>query len=104
MVLETLKDIYGTRRKVSMEVKRPEKVANLLLAEKLGVTAQECSMEVDKEKKVLTVTFDKHKLQVPQIMNAVMEQTEVQDVKIQETELAEIVKQIYNHGFAGQEA
>lgn len=102
--LETLKDIYGTRRKVSMEVKRPEKVANLLLAEKLGVTAQECSMEVDKEKKVLTVTFDKHKLQVPQIMNAVMEQTEVQDVKIQETELAEIVKQIYNHGFAGQEA
>ena len=102
--LETLKDIYGTRRKVSMEVKRPEKVANLLLAEKLGVTAQECSMEVDKEKKLLTVTFDKHKLQVPQIMNAVMEQTEVQDVKIQETELAEIVKQIYNHGFAGQEA
>ncbi|MBQ8232978.1 MAG: ATP-binding cassette domain-containing protein [Lachnospiraceae bacterium] len=102
--LEALKDTYGTKRKVSMEVKKPEKVEHLNLAERLGVTAQECSMEVDKEQKVLTVTFDKHKLQVPQIMNAVMELTEVQDVKIQETELAEIVKQIYNHGFTGQEA
>ena len=99
-----MKDTYGTKRKVSMEVKKPEKVEHLNLAERLGVTAQECSMEVDKEQKVLTVTFDKHKLQVPQIMNAVMELTEVQDVKIQETELAEIVKQIYNHGFTGQEA
>ena len=102
--LEALKDTYGTKRKVSMEVKKPEKVEHLNLAERLGVTAQECCIEVDKEQKVLTVTFDKHKLQVPQIMNAVMELTEVQDVKIQETELAEIVKQIYNHGFTGQEA
>ena len=102
--LEALKDIYGTKRKVSMEVKRPEKVKDLCLSERLGVTAEECCTEVDKEKKILTVTFDKHKLQVPQIMNAVMELTEVQDVKIQETELAEIVKQIYNHGFTGREA
>ena len=86
-----------------MEVKKPEKVEHLNLAERLGVTEQECCMEVDKEQKVLTVTFDKHKLQVPQIMNAVMELTEVQDVKIQETELAEIVKQIYNHGLSGRE-
>ena len=101
--LEALKDTYGTKRKVSMEVKKPEKVEHLNLAERLGVTEQECCMEVDKEQKVLTVTFDKHKLQVPQIMNAVMELTEVQDVKIQETELAEIVKQIYNHGLSGRE-
>lgn len=101
--LEALKDTYGTKRKVSMEVKKPEKVEHLNLAERLGVTEQECCMEVDKEQKVLTATFDKHKLQVPQIMNEVMELTEVQDVKIQETELAEIVKQIYNHGLSGRE-
>lgn len=28
---------------------------------------------LDKESKTVTVTFDKHKVQVPQIMNAVME-------------------------------
>ena len=28
---------------------------------------------LDKESKMVTVTFDKHKVQVPQIMNAVME-------------------------------
>lgn len=100
--LEALKDTYGTRRKVSMEVKKPEKLKKLNLSEKLGVSIEECSTEFDKENNILSVTFDKHKLQVPQVMNAVMELTEVQDIQIQETELAEIVKEIYNHGLAGE--
>lgn len=48
------------------------------------------------------VTFDKHRLQVPQILSAVMAAVEVKDVQIQETELAEIVKEIYNHGVGGE--
>lgn len=94
--LETLKDTYGTRRKVSMEVKRPDKLAKLDLARKLGVSEEECRMELDNN--MLSVTFDKHRLQVPQVMSAVMELVEVQDIQIQETELAEIVKEIYHHG------
>ena len=39
-------------------------------------------------------------MQVPQILSAVMELTEVTDIKLQETELAEIVKEIYSHGVA----
>ena len=35
-----------------------------------------------------------------QKMNAVMEVSEVKDIQIQETELAEIVKEIYNHGLS----
>ena len=53
---------------------------------------------LDMENKTYTVSFDKHKMQVPQILSAVMELTEVTDIKLQETELAEIVKEIYNHG------
>ena len=100
--LEELKDTYGTRRKVSMEVKKQEKLKGLNLAEKLGASDEECRMEFDEENKILSVTFDKHKLQVPQVMNAVMEVTEVKDIQIQETELAEIVKEIYNHGIDGK--
>lgn len=96
--LEELKDAYGTKRKVSMEVKKQEKLKGLNLAERLGASNEECCMEFDEENKILSVTFDKHKLQVPQVMNAVMEVTEVKDIQIQETELAEIVKEIYNHG------
>ena len=96
--LEKLKDTYGTKRKVSMEVKHAQKIKELNLAEKLGVKKEELEYSFDEGKKTLSVSFDKHKLQVPQVMSAVMEVTEVQDVQIQETELAEIVKAIYRHG------
>lgn len=96
--LSELKDTYGTMRKVSMEVRQPEKVKGLRLHEALGVRQEECTVELNKENSTLCVAFDKHKLQVPQILSAVMAQIEVKDVQIQETELAEIVKEIYNHG------
>lgn len=96
--LADLKDTYGTKRKVSMEIRQPEKAKALHLSEMLGVSGDDCHTEFDAESSSFVVTFDKHKIQVPQILSAVMEVTEVKDVQIQETELAEIVKEIYNHG------
>ena len=102
--LENLKDSYGTRRRVSMEVKRPEAIEKLKLEEHLKglndvlITKDDYEAVLDIDSKSYTVTFDKHKLQVPQILSAVMKVTEVTDIKLQETELAEIVKEIYNHG------
>lgn len=100
--LGDLKDIYGTKRKVSMEVKQPERAKELRLHEILGVQESECATALNLENSTLCVTFDKHRLQVPQILSAVMEAVEVKDVQIQETELAEIVKEIYNHGVGGE--
>lgn len=98
--LERLKDTFGTKRKVSMEVKKTEPFMDLKFAERLGVSEDECSVSVDKENRTVVVTFDKHKVQIPQIMNVMMEVSEVKDIQIQETELAEIVKEIYNHGLS----
>lgn len=98
--LEKLKDAYGTKRRVSMEVKNAKELKNLNLAEKLDVQQEDLECSFDEDKKIFSVCFDKHRVQVPQVMNAVMEVTEVQDVQIQETELAEIVKEIYRHGVA----
>lgn len=81
-----------------MEVKQPDRLTGWELSEKLGVTKEVCVTEFDRENNILSVTFDKHKLQVPRVMGAVMEQAEVSDIQIQETELAEIVKAIYQHG------
>lgn len=97
--LDALKDTYGTRRKVSMEVRQLQAVKGLTLYEKLNVAKEECEISVDEAKKILSVTFDKRKVQVPQILNAVMEKVEVQDICIQETDLGEIVMEIYNHGY-----
>ena len=101
--LEHLKDTYGSKRKVVMEVKNVEAVQKLNLADVLGIQEESAATaaytaELDTDKKTYTITFDKHKLQAPQILSAVMEVTEVTDIKLQETELAEIVKEIYNHG------
>lgn len=95
--LETLKDTYGTKRKVCMEIKQLKALKNFELAEMLGVSSTICSTRLDIEKNILEVTFDKNKVQIPQVINAVMSVAEVQDIQIQETELAEIVKAIYQH-------
>ncbi|MEE1305819.1 MAG: ATP-binding cassette domain-containing protein [Agathobacter sp.] len=96
--LEKLKDTYGKRRKISMEIKKPEILKEFDISKTLGVSADDCSWTLDCENRTYSVSFDKHKIQIPQIMNAVMEQTEVKDIQVQETELAEIVKEIYKEG------
>ncbi|MBQ8518252.1 MAG: ATP-binding cassette domain-containing protein [Agathobacter sp.] len=102
--LEDLKDTYGKRRKVTMEVRKPDLLKELQLFQKIEsvndvqITENDYDSVLDVEGKTYTVSFDKHKMQVPQILSAVMELTEVTDIKLQETELAEIVKEIYNHG------
>lgn len=96
--LTALKETYGTKRKVSIEIRQPEKVGELHLSELLNVREEECTVSYEKENSTLSVTFDKHKIQVPQLLTAVMSVMEVKDVQIQETELAQIVKEIYSHG------
>lgn len=96
--LEHLKNTYGTHRKVSMEIKRSEQIEGLRLWEKLGVGETDCICQYHPDTKLLEVSFDKNRLHVPQILNAVMEITDVRDVQIKETELGQIVKQIYTHG------
>lgn len=97
--LAELKDTYGTKRKVSMEIRQPEKVKALDLGKVLGLDKADYEVEYDEENNNYSVTFDKHKVQIPQILSAIMEVTEVKDIQIKETELAEIVKEIYNRGF-----
>ena len=43
------------------------------------------------------ISFDKNDLQVSDVISAAMAATEVKDIKIQETELSDIVKEIYRH-------
>lgn len=93
--LQHLKDTYGTHRIVRMEVQAEP---SQLLYQTLGVSQQDCTQTYDAQRKMLEVHFDKSKLHTPQILSAVMKETEVRDIQIVETELSQIVKQIYTHG------
>lgn len=95
--LKELKEKYGSKRKIRMEVKHSKELASFSTAEKLNCSSNDCLTEYDADNHLLTISFDKHKIETPQVISSVMGFTDVFDVQIQETELSEIVKQIYNH-------
>ena len=96
--LAELKDNYGTTRKVVMEVKNPSEAAKIPLGELLSVPESAYNIAEDAENNSIIVTFDKNLLHVSDVIEQTMKYTEVKDIKIQEIELAEIVKKIYHHG------
>lgn len=96
--LEDLKEKYGTTRKVIMEVQNPAQAEKLPLWEYLSVKESDYEIQADGANSTITISFDKNKLQVSDVIGQMMQHTQVKDIKVQETELAEIVKAIYNHG------
>lgn len=112
--LDELKDTFGTKRKVSMEIKNLEKVQEIDWMKELclnGTYDSESnyvilgedgddllSVVFDSEKNHMEASFDKSRIQVSDVISAAMKVTDVKDIQIQETELSEIVKAIYQHG------
>ena len=66
--------------------------------ERLHTTEDMFEVSTNKENNSVSVSFDKHVIQVADVISTVMAVTEVKDIQVQDTELAEIVKQIYNNG------
>ena len=93
--LEDLLNTYGTHRKVILEVKNLDKVRNLPIDKILKVKKDDYEITADDSNNTLSVSFDKTQMNVSDIIENVMKETEVKDIKIVETELADIVKKIY---------
>lgn len=93
--LEELKEQYGTTRKVVLEVADVTEAKSIPLHEYLDVTPDSYEIQTDGENSTVTVSFDKNCLQVSEVIGQMMQHTQVKDIKILETELAEIVKAIY---------
>lgn len=95
--LQELKDTFGNRQKVSMTVKHPERVKEIDW-DTIALKNVDVTIEQDIEAGKISLSFDKNHIQAADIIHAAMKVTMVTDIDIQETELAEIVKEIYNHG------
>ncbi len=100
--LAELKDTYGTSRRVTMEVRQPELFRKIDWEEKLHADESSIETELDDEKNLFSVSFDKNRIQVSDIISSVMQISDVRDIQIQETELSEIVKAIYRHALKGR--
>lgn len=95
--LDKLKRTYGTRKKVSMAVKHIDRIESIDWSVITGKN-DSVVLEKDDEGKKVTLNFDNNDIEVSDIIHAAMEVTMVKDIEIIETELADIVKEIYNHG------
>lgn len=98
--LANLKDTYGKKRTVQLTVKDLGKAIEheAEYADKIHIAPEELEVFGDEENSAIRFIFDKHLVNVSDIVSTTMQYTEVKDIDIQETQLAEIVKEIYNHG------
>lgn len=96
--LKELKNTYGRNRKVNLAVSDLKLCRKTDWCSVLNKKKSDYKVVFDDEQGIVSFIFDKENLHISEVISAVMSVTEVKDVEIQETELAEIVKEIYEHG------
>jgi len=92
-----IKDTYGTTRKVAIDVKDIVGLSQVDFNNVFNMPKQDLETKI--EATTITFTFNKNKINVSDIISKVMENASVRDIKIEETEIGEIVKEIYKNGF-----
>lgn len=98
--LKHLKDTYGKKRGISFVVKDCRKVSLKALLKKYGLCKEDIQIEIQEDESTVNFTFDKNTVAVSDIIAYVMDVTEVKDMNIRETDLGEIVKEIYHNGMS----
>lgn len=78
--LNELKDTYGTKRKVIMEVRSVPQAKSVDWAAVLGVEDTLFAVELDEENCQLAIAFDKNDLQVSDVIAAAMKACEVKGI------------------------
>lgn len=91
-----IKNRYGKKRLVSMDLKDVSVVNKLKLNESNNFSKDDLYYSI--EGKTVTYTINKDKVSVSTIISSVMSNTDVQDIRIKETDISEIIKQIYTNG------
>lgn len=92
-----IKDTYGTTRKVSIDVKDVTTLTSLDFNEIFHLSKEDLTSKIEANN--ISFTFNKNKINISDIISKVTDNGMVRDIKIEETEIGEIVKEIYKHGF-----
>lgn len=94
--VDDIKNKYGKTRYVSMDLKDIGIVNNLELNKKYNLSKDALDFSI--EGKTVTYLLNKDKLNVSILISDVMSNTEINDIRIKETSISEIVQQIYTNG------
>lgn len=94
--LENIKSKYGKMRKISMDLKDVNVVKELDFNKEFNLSSDDCNYSIDG--KTVTYVINKKMVNVSVLISKVIAAAEVQDIRIKETDISEIVKQIYIDG------
>lgn len=93
--LERIKSSYGSKKIITFEVKNQEELAKI---DTSMFIKKDPDFQVSIEDNRLTLTFNKQKLDIKEIIHKVLSETEVIDIDISDDHLENIIKAIYTHG------
>ena len=94
--IANIKALYGKRRSVTVDVMDIQALEDIDFHEAFNLSGE--LLAVAKEQSSISFDFDKNVLNISHIISKVMEGTAVRDIKIQDTQITDIVKEIYKHG------
>lgn len=94
--IANIKELYGKRRSVTVDVVDIQALEEVDFHDAFYLSKEQ--LAVGTEQSSITFDFDKNVLNISHIISKVMESTSVRDIKIQDTQITEIVKEIYKHG------
>lgn len=94
--LENIKNKYGKMREISMDLKDVNIIKELDLNKVFNLSSEDLSYRI--EGKTVIYVINKDMVNISELISKVISVTEVQDIRIKETDISEIVKQIYIDG------
>jgi ABC-2 type transport system ATP-binding protein len=93
--LSEIKDKYGASRKIMFDLKNTwDPTIDLYSI----FNVDQASMQMTYDENKLEISFDKHKMNVAQISQVILQLTEVNDLTILDADIETIVMQIYSEG------
>ncbi len=94
--IKEIKNSYGFMRTVSIDILKNSLNKKLDFYKTFSLSDEDLKADISSSK--ITVSFNKQKLNVSQIISYVSENCEVVDISIKETDITDIVKNIYSNG------
>lgn len=91
--LDNIKNKYGKIRKISMDLKDVNIIKELNFNKEFNLSFNDCNYSING--KTVTYAINKEMVNVSVLISKVMAVSEVQDIRIKETDISEIVKRIY---------
>jgi ABC-2 type transport system ATP-binding protein len=93
--IKNIKETYGYMRTVQTFVKDVKTAKGIDIARAFNLSAEDAVTSVKENS--LVVSFNKNKISISDIVGHIMSKLQVIDINIKETDIEEIVKNIYSH-------